>query len=176
MQKNLIQHKYFRTPFSAEYWRQAFSELRNTRTLVFAALILALRIAMKPLKIPIAADINITFGFIVNALGAMVYGPVVAMISGAVSDTLGYLVAPNGAYYFPFIILEMSGSLIFALFLYSTDITPVRLILAKFCINLFVNILLNEPIMVRYYQLFYTTAYQPFVGGAHRQEHRDAAD
>lgn len=163
MQKNLIQHKYFRTPFSAEYWRQAFSELRNTRTLVFAALILALRIAMKPLKIPIAADINITFGFIVNALGAMVYGPVVAVISGAVSDTLGYLVAPNGAYYFPFIILEMSGSLIFALFLYSTDITPVRLILAKFCINLFVNILLNEPIMVRYYQLFYTTAYQPFV-------------
>ena len=163
MQGNLIHRKYFRTPFCAEYWRQAFSELKNTRTLVFAALILALRIAMKPLKIPIAADVNITFGFIVNALGAMVYGPVVALISGAVSDTLGYLVAPGGVYYFPFIILEMAGSLIFALFLYSTDITPVRLILAKFCVNLFVNILLNEPIMVRYYQLFFTSAYQPFV-------------
>ena len=155
--------KYFRTPFCAEYWRQAFSELKNTRTLVFAALILALRIAMKPLKIPVAADVNITFGFIVNALGSMVYGPVVALLSGAVSDTLGYLVAPSGVYYFPFIFLEMAGSLIFALFLYSTDITPVRLILAKFCVNLFVNILLNEPIMVRYYQLFFTSTYQPFV-------------
>ena len=163
MRKNTLQRKYYRTPFSGEYWRQAFSELKDTRSLVFAALILALRIAMKPLRIPVAADVNVTFGFIVNALGSMVYGPVVALLSGAVSDTLGYLIAPNGAYFFPFIILEMAGSFIFALFLYSTDITPVRLILAKFCVNLFVNILLNEPIMVRYYQLFYTTAYQPFV-------------
>ena len=163
MQRNIIQRKYFRTPFSADYWHQAFSELKNTRTLVFAALILALRIAMKPLKIPVAADVSITFGFIVNALGSMVYGPVVALLSGAISDTLGYLVAPSGVYYFPFIILEMAGSFIFALFLYSTDITPIRLILAKFCVNLFVNILLNEPIMIRYYQLFFTTAYQPFV-------------
>ena len=163
MLKTTYQRKYFRTPFCAEYWRQAFSELKNTRTLVFAAMILALRIAMKPLKIPIAADVNITFGFIVNALGSMVYGPVVAALSGAVSDTLGYLVAPSGVYFFPFIVLEMAGSFIFALFLYSTDITPIRLILSKFCVNLFVNILLNEPIMVRYYQLFFTSAYQPFV-------------
>ena len=164
MQRNLIHRKYFRTPFCAEYWRQAFSELKNTRTLVFAALILALRIAMKPLKIPIAADVNITFGFIVNALGSMVYGPVVALISGAISDTLGYLVAPSGVYYFPFIVLEMAGSLVFALFLYSTDITPARLILSKFCVNLFVNILLNEPIMVVYYRdVLHLTTYQPFV-------------
>ena len=164
MQKTVIHRKYFRTPFSAEYWRQAFGELKNTRTLVFAALVLALRIAMKPLKIPIAADVNITFGFIVNALGAMVYGPVVALLSGAVSDTLGYLIAPSGVYYFPFIILEMAGSLIFALFLYSTDITPVRLILAKFCVNLFVNILLNEPIMILYYRdVLHLNTYQPFV-------------
>ena len=156
--------KYFRTPFSAEYWAQAFSELKDTRSLVFAAVILALRIAMKPLKIPIAADVNITFGFIVNALGSMVYGPVVALLGGAVSDTLGYLVAPNGAYFFPFILLEMAGSFIFALYLYSTDITPVRLILAKFSVNMLVNILLNEPIMVLYYRdVLHLSTYQPFV-------------
>lgn len=162
MQKKM-NRQLFRTPFSRAYWLQAFSELKNTRSLVFAALILALRIAMKPLRIPVAADVNITFGFIVNAFGSMVYGPVVALLSGAVSDTLGYLVAPNGAYYFPFIILEMAGSFIFALFLYSTEITVWRLILSKFCVNFFVNILLNEPIMIKYYQLFYTTVYQPFV-------------
>lgn len=163
MQKNNVGRRLFRTPFSRAYWVQAFSELKNTRSLVFAALILALRIAMKPLRIPLAADINITFGFIVNAFGAMVYGPVVALLSGALSDTLGYLVAPNGVYFFPFIILEMAGSFIFALFLYSTEISACRLILSKFCVNCFVNILLNEPIMVKYYELFFTTAYQPFV-------------
>ena len=86
MQRNVYHRKYFRTPFSADYWRQAFSELKNTRALVFAALILALRIAMKPLKIPIAADVNITFGFVVNALGAAVYGPVVALLSAALQS------------------------------------------------------------------------------------------
>lgn len=164
MQKNILQRKYFRTPFCADYWRQAFSELRNTRTLVFAALVLALRIAMKPLRIPVAADVNVTFGFIVNALGSMVYGPVVGLLGGALSDTLGYLIAPNGVYFFPFILLEMGGSFIFALFLYSTDITPLRLILSKFSINLFINILLNEPIMVLYYRdVLHLSTYQPFV-------------
>ena len=163
MLQKTYHRKYFRTPFSAEYWLQAFGELKNTRSLVFAALILALRIAMKPLKIPVAADVNITFGFIVNALGSMVYGPVVALLGGALSDTLGYLVAPGGAYYILFIIPEMLGSFIFAIFLYSTDITPARLILSKFCVNLVANILVTEPIMIRYYQLFMTSVYQPFV-------------
>ena len=164
MLKNNIQRRYFRTPFSRDYWYQAFSELKNTRMLVFAALILALRIAMKPLKIPVAADVNITFGFVVNALGSMVYGPVVALLGGALSDVLGYLVAPSGPYYFWFIVPEMIGSFIFALFLYSTDITPLRLILSKLCVNLFINILLNEPIMVLYYRdVLHLATYQPFV-------------
>ena len=163
MRSGTIQRKYFKTPFSAEYWRQACSELKDTRVLVFAALMLALRVVMKPLRIPIAADVNITFGFIVNALGAAVYGPVVAGFSAAVSDVLGYLIAPNGVYYVPFILTEIAGSVIFALFLYSTDITPVRLILAKFCVNLFVNILMTEPIMVQYYKLYMTSVYQPFM-------------
>ena len=163
MRTGTVQRKYFKTPFSAEYWKQACAELKDTRILVFAALVLALRIAMKPLRIPVAADVNVTFGFIVNALGAAVYGPVVAGLSAAVSDTLGYLVAPNGVYFLPFILTEIAGSVIFALFLYSTDITPVRLILAKFCVNLFVNILMTEPIMVWYYRLYMTSVYQPFV-------------
>ena len=133
------------------------------KTVLFAALILALRIAMKPLKIPIAADVNITFGFIVNSFGSMVYGPVVALLGGALSDTIGYLVAPSGPYFFWFIVPEMLGSFIFALFLYSTDITPVRLILSKFCVNLFANIVISEPIMILYYERFLTTTYQPFL-------------
>ena len=155
--------KYFRTPFCREYWRQAFSELKNTRTLVFAAIILALRLALKWAEIPIATDVNITFGFIANALGSMVYGPVVALLSGALSDTLGFLVKPSGFYYPLYIIPEMAGSFVFALFLYSTDITHLRLILSKFCINLFVNILLSAPIHMRYQWLFYGRTYEPFV-------------
>ena len=143
----------FRTPFSREYWRLAFSELKNPRMLVFAAMILALRIALKPVRIPIVADLNENIGFIVNAFGSMVYGPVVALLSGALSDALGFVLFPNGVYFPPFMITEMAGSFVFALFLYRADISVPRLLLSRFCICLFVNVLLSYPIWVWYYEV-----------------------
>ena len=53
--------KLFATPFSAEYWRLSAGELKSTRVLVLAALLTALRIAIKSLKIPIGPNLTITF-------------------------------------------------------------------------------------------------------------------
>ena len=39
-------------PFSKAYWRDAASELKDTRVLVFAALMLALRVALKLVASP----------------------------------------------------------------------------------------------------------------------------
>ena len=145
--------KLFRTPFSREYWQLAFGEMKNPRTLVFAALILALRIGVKPLSITITGDLTEGIGFIVNAFGSMIYGPVVALLSGALSDTLGFLVHPSGVYFPAYMITEMAGSFVFALFLYRAEISIPRLILCRFCICFFVNVLLSYPIHVAYYSI-----------------------
>ena len=142
----------YKTPFSLGYWRCAVAELKDTRMLVFAALIIALRVALKLVYIPLAPNLRINVAFVANALGAMVYGPVVALISAAVSDVLGVMLAGD-VYFFPFILTELAGSLIFALFLYRAKVTPTRVILSRFCICLFVNILLQTPIMMLYYQV-----------------------
>ncbi|MBP3704757.1 MAG: folate family ECF transporter S component, partial [Clostridia bacterium] len=63
--------KLFTTPFSAEYWRLAVLEMKSVHMLVIAALLTALRIAIKSAKIPVGPDLTITFGFVVNALGSM---------------------------------------------------------------------------------------------------------
>lgn len=147
------QSKLFKTPFSREYWKLAFGELKNPRSLVFAALILALRIAAKPLSIHIAGDLTEGVGFIVNAFGSMVYGPVVALLSGALSDSLGFLVFPSGVYFPAYMITEMAGSFVFALFLYRAELSVPRLILCRFCICFFVNVLLAYPIHVWYYSV-----------------------
>jgi len=151
--QNNTGRQLFKTPFCAEYWRLAFAELKNPRSLVFAALILALRIAVKPLSIHIAGDLTEGIGFIINAFGSMVYGPVVALLSGALSDTLGYLVFPSGVYFPAYMITEMAGSFVFALFLYRAEISIPRLILCRFCICFFVNVLLAYPIHVWYYSV-----------------------
>lgn len=153
MQRSSREVTLFRTPFSREYWRLAFAELKDPRTMVFAALILALRIAAKPLSIAIVGDLTEGIGFIINAFGSMVYGPVVALLSGALSDTLGFLVRPNGVYFPAYMITEMAGSFVFALFLYRAEITIPRLILCRFCICLFVNVVLAYPIHTMYYRI-----------------------
>ncbi len=162
LKKDSGKGRLFQLPFSRAYWAQALSEVRDPRMLIFAAMIIALRVALKAVKIPIAPSVEINTAFIVNAFGAMVYGPVLAMMGAAVSDTLGVLLVPSGPYFFPFIFTEMAGSLIFALFLYRTEVSIPRLLLSRFCICFFVNIVMTEPIMIRYYQLFMTSQYAPF--------------
>ncbi len=153
MQRKLVNYKTFKTPFCREYWQLAFAEFKNTKMIVFAALILALRVAVKPLSIPVAGDLKEGIGFIVNAFGSMIYGPVVSLLSGALSDTLGYLLYPSGVYFPAYMITEAAGSFVFALFLYRAEITVPRLLLCRFSICLFVNVFLSYPIHVWYWNV-----------------------
>ena len=141
-------------PFSKAYWIDAASELKDVKMLVFAALMIAIRVAMKLLAIPLAPGLKINTAFIANAIGAMVYGPVMAALCAIVTDVLGFLQNPEGVYFVPFVLTEIAGSVFFALFLYRAKVTPVRVMLARFCICFIVNVVIQTPIMLWYYALF----------------------
>lgn len=142
----------YKTPFSPAYWRDAAAELKDTKMLVFAALMIAIRVALKLVAIPLAPNLKINTAFLANALGAMVFGPVVATVSAIVSDFLGVLITGE-PYFLPMVLLEIAGSLIFALFLYRTRVTPSRVILSRFSICLLVNVFLQTPLMMLYYRV-----------------------
>lgn len=95
---------------SRSYWAEAARSFRNTRMLVFAALIVALRVAVKFLRVPLAAGLELSLDAYVNSLGSLVYGPLMGLAVGAVSDTVGCILAPTGAYFLPFILVEMTSS------------------------------------------------------------------
>lgn len=136
----------YKTPFCKGYWRDAAMELGDLKMLVFAALIVALRVALKTLvKIPLGPSLDITPAFLANALGAMVYGPVVGAVGAVISDVLGVLLRGD-TYFLPYVLTEIAGSVIFAMFFYRQKITPTRVILSRFTICLCVNILLQTPI------------------------------
>ena len=60
------------SPFSKSYWRTAAQELRNLRMLTLAAIVVALRIVLSGLYIPLGDNLNIFFGYFVNSLGAAI--------------------------------------------------------------------------------------------------------
>ena len=147
---NLYKH-----PFCKGYWQDAAAEMKDTKMLVFAAFIVAIRVALKTvIRIPLAPSLDITPAFMANALGAMVYGPVVGALGAVVSDLLGVLMRGD-TYFLPYLLTEISGTLIFALFFYRQKITPTRVVLSRFCICLFVNILLQTPIDMLYQYVYY---------------------
>ena len=140
-------------PFSKAYWHDAAMELKNTKMLVIAALMIALRVSMKWTVIPLAPNLNINVGApLINAMGAMIFGPVVAALAACVSDLAGFLLFPQGGVYFlPYMFVEVAGSVLFALFFYRAKVTVTRVILARFSMDLFVNIILNSLVSMWYY-------------------------
>lgn len=141
----------YKTPFSPAYWRDAVAELRSTKMLVITALMVALRIALKPLAIPLGPQLSIQTATLATALGAMIFGPVMAIPAAIISDTIGFMIYPTGDYFLPFILTEIAGTMIYALFLYRAKVTPTRVMLARFCICFFVNVVLQQFIFAWYY-------------------------
>ena len=129
---------------SKAYWRLAAKNFTDVRMLVFAGLIIALRIAVKFLKVPIAPNLNLSLDCYVNAVGSIVYGPLVGLAVGAVSDTLGFLLHPTGVYFLPFILVEMLSSFIFALFLWKRELSVLRVMASKFTVSFVCNIVLTS--------------------------------
>ena len=141
----------YKTPFSPSYWRDAAAELKDTKMLVMTALMIALRIALKPLAIPLGPQLSIQTAMLATALGAMIYGPVVAIPAAIISDTIGFVIYPTGDYFLPFVLTEIASTMFYALFLYRAKVTPVRVMLARFCICFFVNVVLQQFIFAWYY-------------------------
>ncbi len=141
----------YKTPFSRAYWKDAASELKNSKMLIVTALMIALRIALKPLAIPLGPQLSIQTAMLATALGAMIYGPVVAIPAAMISDTIGFMIYPTGDYFLPFMLTEIASSMFYALFLYRAKVTPTRVMLSRFFICFLVNVVLQQFIYAWYY-------------------------
>ena len=142
----------YKTPFSKAYWLDASAELKDTKMLVITALMIALRVALKPLAIPLGPQLSVQTAMLATALGTMIFGPVVAIPAAIVSDTVGFMIYPTGDYFLPFVLTEIASTMFYALFLYRAEkVTPLRVMLSRFCICLFVNVILQQFIYAWWY-------------------------
>ena len=126
----------FKTPFSRAYWLCAVRDFRKTRTLVFAALMVAACVALSYLdSMPVVNNIKITWGFLARALCALVCGPVMGVVFGAVEDTVSFMFHSTGAYNPFYMFTTVVGVVTYALCLYRAKVTVWRIFLAKLLTN-----------------------------------------
>ena len=138
-------------PFSKAYWRDAAAEMKDVRMLVVTALMIALRIALKPFAIYIGPQMAIQTATLATALGAMIFGPVVAIPAAMISDTIGFMIFPTGDYFLPFMLTEIAGTMFYALCLYRAKPSATRVIIARFLICFVVNVVLQQFIFAWQY-------------------------
>ena len=138
-------------PFSKAYWRDAAAEMKDIKMLVITALMIALRIALKPLAIPLGPQMYIQTATLATALGAMLFGPVMAIPAAMISDTIGFMIFPNGDYFLPFMLTEIASTLIYALCFYRAKPSASRVIIARFLICFVVNVILQQFIIAWQY-------------------------
>lgn len=144
--------KIFSHPFHREYWRLALAEFKDVRMLILAAVVIAARVAvgaMNPLRLPPDIKINLSFWFV--AVGAMIYGPVVAFFSGAVSDTISCALIGFEGYFFPYIFVEMLGGFLAGIFLYRLRLSTGRVILSRVAVAFGCNLLVNPMVTILQY-------------------------
>ena len=149
-------------------FKKSFEELRTIRCLTVTALLIGVSIALKFVMIKPTETLKISFAFVGLASIGMLYGPTVAGIAGAITDILGFLVKPTGAFSPIFTLVEVTGAVIFGIFLYGLNpvkldfssksaflsglktngVQVFRIFMAKFTVNLVCNVFMNTVAMV----------------------------
>ena len=149
-------------------FKKSFEELKSIRCLTVTALLIGVSIALKFVMIMPTETLKISFAFVGLASIGMLYGPVVAGIAGTITDLLGFLVKPTGAFSPIFTLVEVTGAVIFGIFIYwlnpvkldfssksaflsglkTNGVQVFRIFMAKFTVNLVCNVFMNTVAMV----------------------------
>ena len=126
------------------YWRGAAANFGSVRMLAVCAMFIAMRIAISALFIPVGENLRVYFTYAVTALGASIYGPLMALAEGFVSDILGYFIAPSGGFFPGYTLSAMLGSVTYALFFYQQKQSFLRIFLCRMTVNVVINILIGS--------------------------------
>lgn len=122
----------------------SLEELKNLRSLTLCALLIALHVLLNMFSFYIVGQIKVSFAYLALAVIAMLFGPVTAAFAGGISEFVGYLFnSAAGAYHPGFTLTTMLAGFVMGLFFYRRDIKLWRIISARLCVNLLLNIGIN---------------------------------
>jgi len=138
---------FIKTQFS-----ESAKSLKRTQTLTTVGVLLAIQMLLSSFGVfQLTESVKISLAHLALAPTAMLFGPVVAGIQGALSDFLSYLLKPTGPYFPGFTLTALLGGVIYGLLLYRTDRKLWQIILARLLIVVFVNIGLNTVFLAMLY-------------------------
>lgn len=128
--------------------------------IVVTGMLIAVYMAIEAIYIPVPFG-KLNFAFIALAAIGMLMGPTAAFFAGGMCDILGYLIRPDFGAFLPlYTLIGMFQGLIYGLILYrkwgnlsftsNVLMTSVRIIMARLCDVIIVNLLMNTAANMHY--------------------------
>ena len=143
----------FSSPFHKKYWILSIKELKTTKSIVILAMLFALYMISRFIALPSGfGNLGLNFGYLIQSIICMVYGPVVSLGVGLFGDILGHFIKPSGyGFHFGYTIQAMLACFTYALCLYRTKITFSKVLLSRIIINLLLNVVYGSYLMMTIY-------------------------
>lgn len=116
------------------------SKLFTTRSLVVAALMIAISIVLRLLGFPQNSTFRIELGFVPIAIVSFLYGPFVGGISYIVADIIGTLFTGMSPF-LPITLCKFLMGVLFGLFFYKKKVRIKHIVLCNICILLLIDLL-----------------------------------
>lgn len=117
--------------------------MNKTRTLIFVSLLIAMEVIFTRFLAFQTPIIRIGFGFIPIAFAGILFGPVTGGIAAALSDVIGMLLFPKGAYFPGFTLSAFITGAIYGFFLHKKPVNFMNLTIAVLLITVIVDLGLN---------------------------------
>ena len=125
-------------------WKSSASYLKDVRYLSIMAVFIAIKVLMGSAYIPLSESLQIKFSFLAICVEASIIGPVAGMVSGMVTDLVGFILFPSGPFFPGYTLSAMLTEIIYASFLYGKPLSMVRIALAKTVNNYLVNVCIGS--------------------------------
>lgn len=148
-------------------FKDSVQELKKVSTLTVCGVLMALSIVMRNMAINITPDLRITFSFFGIMAIAMLYGPVVCVISNVGVDVIGYVLDGYKArdYNLGLLAVKIIIALIYGICLYKKTTGKsiiISGIISRVIVVLLCNLVLNSAVL--YY--CYTNKNFPFMSAS----------
>lgn len=100
-------------------WKESAQYFKNPKAVVAAGMLLALHVVLGIfVTIPLTDSVRISISFITNVVTGYLFGPWMAMVSGALGDILQFIIKPTGTYFFGWTLNAAIAGIIYGIAFY----------------------------------------------------------
>ncbi len=128
-----------------EYCKKSAKEFLDVRKIALTSVFLAMSVALQAFSVPLVGEtMSIQFTFIISAVSGIFLGPLLSLVRGALSDIIGFLLFPKGAFFFGYTLSAMLSACFYSIAFWNGKVKFYKIVLAKLAVSLFCNVFLGS--------------------------------